>query len=269
MMPGKKAVILIGGMIMVVAVLSLCVQKPEEGAPTIQPGKELKLSDFPEVFSESTLIVVGDNASEVEVQAANEIAEYLEDETGNKPLIKKYSEVSEEDKRNYNLIIVGASNSNPMLRKVSEECTRKNFKKLEFKGVNSYWQGTGKGYILILENLWSTSKCMLIVDGYDSSGLESAVSTLLNTDIIMSINNSGILVKLESSTRIQTLPVSKLSKIVAKDIAAEYLIKRCQTIPEDSFKLKVSDFGDYWLIEGGCIKLLVDKNNGFVEEVKS
>jgi len=215
------------------------------------------------------LIVVGDNASEIEMQATNEIAKYLENKTGNKPLIKKYSEITLEDKRNYNLIVVGTSNSNPMLRKICEECIRKNFKKLEFKGISSYWQGTGKGYILILENLWQANKCMLIVGGYDHNGINSAVSILLDADIIKSTNNSGILVKLENNTRIQTLPIFELSKIVAKDIAAGYLIKRCQTIPESTFKLKVSDFGDYWLIEGGCVKLLVDKNSGSIKETES
>ena len=75
---------------MVALVAGLCVQKPEGIEPTpLQPAEELKLSDFPEAFK-STLIV-GDNASDIEIQAVNEIADYLENETGNKPLIKKHS----------------------------------------------------------------------------------------------------------------------------------------------------------------------------------
>ena len=267
-MLNKKILIL--GISILICLLVGCFLLWEQIPTQLPLKKELKLSDFPEVFRESTLVVVGDNASEIEIQAANEIADYLENETGNKPLLKKHSEITEEDKRNHNLIVVGTSNSNLMLRKICEECIRKNFKKLEFKGISSYWQGTGKGYILILENLWRANKCMLIVGGYDRNGLESAVSTLLNADIIKkSTNDNGILVKLESNTRIQTLPVSELSKIVAKDIAAGYLVKRCQIIPEDTFKLKVSDFGDYWLIEGGCVELLVDKNSGSIKEVGS
>jgi uncharacterized SAM-binding protein YcdF (DUF218 family) len=46
-----------------VLLIAGCVQKPEETkSPT-----ELKLSNFPEVFKENTLIVVGDNASEIEL----------------------------------------------------------------------------------------------------------------------------------------------------------------------------------------------------------
>ncbi|RLG05156.1 MAG: hypothetical protein DRN68_09000 [Thaumarchaeota archaeon] len=101
---------------MVALVAGLCVQKPEGIKPTptpLQPAEELKLSDFPEAFKDSTLIVVGDNASDIEMQAANEIADYLQKKTGNKPLIKKHSEISDEDKRNYNLIVVGTPKTNP------------------------------------------------------------------------------------------------------------------------------------------------------------
>ena len=102
---------------MVALVAGLCVQKPEGIKTTpLQPEKELKLSDFPEVFKKNTLIVVGDNASEIEMQAANEIADYLENKTRSKPLIKEYSEVSDEDKRNYNLIVVGTPDSNQVLK---------------------------------------------------------------------------------------------------------------------------------------------------------
>jgi len=37
----------------------------------------LKLSDFPEAFKEKTVIVLGDNASEIERQAAEEIKNFL------------------------------------------------------------------------------------------------------------------------------------------------------------------------------------------------
>ena len=62
-----KKILLIEGILMVAFVAGLCVQKPEGIKPTppIQPAEELKLSDFPEAFKDSILIVVGDNASEI------------------------------------------------------------------------------------------------------------------------------------------------------------------------------------------------------------
>ena len=98
----NKKFLIVGGLILVCFLVSCFLLWKQ-----FPLGKELKLSDFPEAFKESTLIVVGDNASEIEMQAANEIADYLQKKTGNKPLIRKHSEISDEDKRNYNLIVVG------------------------------------------------------------------------------------------------------------------------------------------------------------------
>jgi len=155
---------------MVALVAGLCVQKPEGIEPTLlQPAEELKLSDFPEAFKDSTLIIVGDNTSDIEMQAANEIAEYLENETGNKPLIKKYSEISDEDKRNYNLIVVGTPKTNPLLEEVyaMTNATR----------VTEEFPGEGKGVLEILPNPWDESKAMLII--YGKSEKEALMGSLL------------------------------------------------------------------------------------------
>ena len=151
-------------------VAGLCVQKPE-GIKTnpLQPAEELKLSDFPEAFK-STLIVVGDNASDIEMQAVNEIADYLENETGNKPLMKKHSEITEEDKRNYNLIVVGTPKTNPLLEEVyaMTNATR----------VTEEFPGEGKGVLEILRNPWDESKAMLLVEGSDEWGVKGASGAL-------------------------------------------------------------------------------------------
>jgi hypothetical protein len=155
------------------------VQKEKEVKP-----KELNLSDFPEVFKESTLIVVGDNASEIEMQAANEIAEYLKQETGNKPLIKKYSEVSEEDKRTYNLIIVGTPNSNPMLREV--------YATSDVLQVNESFPGEGKGVLEILKNPWEEGKAILLVEGSDERGVNLSSERLRKGEINASLLHFSI-----------------------------------------------------------------------------
>ena len=146
----------------VVMMLSLVACIKEE-AVTKDKEKELVLSDFPEVFKESTMIVIGSNASEIEIQAANEIAEYLENETGNKPLIKKYSEVTEENKRNYNLIVVGTPNFNPMLKEI--------YAIADVLEVNETYPREGKGVLEIARNPWDGSKAMLLVEGWDKDGV--------------------------------------------------------------------------------------------------
>ena len=172
-----KKILLVGGILMVVLVAGLCVQKPEGTKPTptpLQPAEELKLSDFPEAFK-STLIIVGDNTSDIEMQAANEIADYLENETGNKPLIKKHSEISDEDKRNYNLIVVGTPKTNPFLEEV--------YAMTDATKVTEEFPGEGKGILEILPNPWDESKAMLLVEGWDALGILLAQQVLIQREI--------------------------------------------------------------------------------------
>jgi len=192
---------------MVALVAGLCVQKPEGIEPTpLQPAEELKLSDFPEAFKDSTLIVVGDNASDIEMQAVNEIAEYLENETGNKPLIKKHSEISDEDKRNYNLIVVGTPKTNPFLEEVYAltNATR----------VTEEFPGEGKGVLEILRNPWDESKAMLLVEGSDEWGVKGAENSLLEP---MKIN-----VKKKSLIASYTLNEEEMGEII--ELAKQYLL---------------------------------------------
>jgi len=133
--------------------------------------KELKLSDFPEAFKDSTLIVVGDNASEIEMQATNEIAKYLKNKTGNKPLIKKYSEITEEDRRNYNLIVVGTPKTNSLLEEV--------YVVADAMRVTEEFPGEGRGVLEILRNPWDEEeKNLFLIEGADDITLRNSVCLL-------------------------------------------------------------------------------------------
>jgi len=159
--------IIIGGIVALILLIGGILLWQKISEPTqlpFQPAQEPKLSDFPEAFRESTLIVVGDNASEIEIQAVNEIADYSQKKTWNKPLIKRYSEITEEDKRNYNLIVVGTPKTNPLLEEVyaMTNATR----------VTEEFPGEGKGVLEILRNPWDESKAMLLVEGSDAVGVD-------------------------------------------------------------------------------------------------
>jgi len=277
----NKKFLIIGGVVILVCLIVSCLllrkQIPTQSPlpPTLpaKSKKELKLSDFPEAFKDSTLIVVGDNASDIETWVANEILEYLEtygkteeemkikccveciasfhpveatkphcsyflthsckkvlnasntfdfevfrfcekilNEKGFKVTqeviypdgrkvcnlniyykpgycrcpdgsikIKKinelgeeneicidslkiisYSKLTEEDKRNYNLIIIGTPKTNPFLEEVyaTTNATR----------VTEEFPGEGKGVLEILPNPWNESKAMLLVEGSDKWG---------------------------------------------------------------------------------------------------
>ena len=187
---------------MVALVAGLCVQKPEGIEPTpLQPAEELKFSDFPEAFKDSTLIVVGDNASDIEMQAVNEIAYYLENEAGNKPLIKEYSEISDEDKRNHNLIIVGTPKTNPFLEEVYAltNATR----------VTEEFPGEGKGVLEILGNPWDESKAILLVKGLDKEGVVLACGEVYS--ILTSKIKIGIKEEIKTYEGIVSLPSAAVS----------------------------------------------------------
>jgi len=153
----NKKILTIIAIVLVFSIGSFTLWKHVSPQPPTQPAKELKLSDFPEAFKDSTLIVVGDNASDIEMQAANEIADYLQKKTGNKPLIKKHSEISDEDKRSYNLIVVGTPKTNSFLEDVyaMTNATR----------VTEEFPGEGKGVLEILPNPWDEKKLLLLVEG--------------------------------------------------------------------------------------------------------
>ena len=64
------------------------------------------------------MIIIGDEASEIELQVAKEIADYLEKETGNKPLIMRYSEVSDKDRKNNLMYVIYGK---PQIEKVNDQ----------------------------------------------------------------------------------------------------------------------------------------------------
>jgi len=135
------------------------------------PAARLKLSDFPEVFGKDALIVIGDETCERELRAAKEIAEYLKNVTGNEPEIKRCSEIAAEDKRNYNLMVIGTPESNKMLREI--------YGISDALGVNESFPGEGKGVLEILPNPWNKDRAMLLVEGSDGEGLKHAREYLL------------------------------------------------------------------------------------------
>ena len=117
MMNGK---IIIGGVVVLLCLIGGILLWQKISEPTqlpAQPTKELKLSDFPEAFKEKTVIVLGDNASEIERQAAEEIKNFLVEH--NSSYIKIIdSQKIESFKKGYNLVIIGTPKTNPLLEEV-------------------------------------------------------------------------------------------------------------------------------------------------------
>lgn len=164
----KRWTILIGGVLIVlVAVLVFtgqkgCIEKPLTPGP---PAKELRLWDFPDVFREDTIIVLGDNASKIERDSAEGIAENLEQLTRNKPEIISSRSIKK-FKRTYNLIVIGTPKTNSILL---EEI----YKMTDATKVTKEYPGEKRGILQILRNPWNSDKALLIVTGSDEWGVKA------------------------------------------------------------------------------------------------
>jgi hypothetical protein len=126
--------------------------------------EELVLSNYPKLFEKDVVIVIGENATQMEYESAEAIAANLENLTGNKPKIY-ISEKTESLKYTYNLIILGTPNSNEVLKEV--------YKMANVTGVTDEYPGEGKGVLEILKNPWDEDKAMLLVAGSDEWGVKA------------------------------------------------------------------------------------------------
>jgi len=170
--------IIIGGVVVLLCLIGGIFLWQKVSEPTqlpAQPTKELKLSDFPEAFKEKTVIVLGDNASEIERQAAEEIKNFLLE--NNSSYIKVIdSQKIESFKKGYDLVIIGTPKTNPLLEEVyaMTNATR----------VTEEFPGEGKGVLEILPNPWDESKAMLLVEGSDEWGVKAIVTSLMKNKFI-------------------------------------------------------------------------------------
>ncbi|MCD6550189.1 hypothetical protein J7K24_01435, partial [bacterium] len=144
----------------------------QETQPPTPETKEFLLSDYPEVFKENTIIVIGENASQIEKESAQEIAKNLENLTENKPEIIKDIEMNENLKKSFNIIVVGKPGSNEILGEV--------YNMIDVVKVTKDYPGEGKGILEISKNPWNESKALLLVEGSDEWGVKAGSEMLTN-----------------------------------------------------------------------------------------
>jgi hypothetical protein len=164
--------------IFLIAATAGCVQKSEistlnQTISPVSPIKELTLSDFPELFRENTVIVIGENATKIELECAYEIAKKLEDLTGVKPLVMSDTEISEKDKTDFNLIPIGTTDTNSILNEVYELTNATK--------VTKEYPGKNKGILEMMRNPWNSTRALLVVSGSDVNGTKAS-SIMLEGD---------------------------------------------------------------------------------------
>jgi hypothetical protein len=172
------------------AILLGCIEQDGETKPV---ETEPVLSDYPELFGKDVMIVIGSNASGIEIEGADAIVENLFNLTGNMPVIKTDAEITEGELAGHNLILVGGADSNEVLREV--------YDMTDAMRVTDEYPGAGKGVLEMLRNPWDLENVMLLVAGSDEWGTETTAIALAQPQqlagdrVVIDRKASGLLFK--------------------------------------------------------------------------
>ena len=162
----RKCLLIGGWMIATIAIVIAAIVL----SGVFEQEEVLVLSNYPKLFEKEVVIVIGENATQMEYEGVGAIAENLHNITGNMPVIKSDIELTEDEKAEYNLILVGSPRTNSVLEEV--------YKVTDANRVTSEYPGENKGILEILRNPWNENKAMLLVEGSDERGVKAAVETL-------------------------------------------------------------------------------------------
>ena len=143
------------------------------------PSQDLTLSEYPKLFVKDAVIVIGENASQIEKESAEAIAANLENLTGNKPEIIN-TKKNESFKYSYNLVILGTPNSNKVLEVI--------YNMTDAIRVTDEYPGENKGVLEILRNPWNEGKVMLLVEGSDEWGVKAGSGVLTDSEKVRELS---------------------------------------------------------------------------------
>jgi len=179
----RKTIIIAGAVICIICAAVISYAVIERGGRDAIPTRDLTLSDYPKLFAKGAVIVIGENASQIEKESAEAIAANLENLTGNKPEIISSKKI-ESFKYTYNLIIIGTPKTNPLLEEVyaMTNATR----------VTEEFPGEGKGVLEILPNPWDESKAMLLVEGWDECSIMLALKYVKESNMSNTLTHTHI-----------------------------------------------------------------------------
>jgi hypothetical protein len=183
------------GILVFLIIFSGCV------GPGKPPQGPLLLSDIPTAFSDNLLIVTGDTATPLELQSAMDLKEYITPFIRRPPLMKSYSVVSESERSEFNIIVIGTPRSNRAIGELARISG--------IVQVNESFPGSGKGVLMILNSPWNGDRALLVVEGFDEQGVMAG---------------SELLTRGEGVSRIR-LPVTVAEQNdvkIAEDFVSEY-----------------------------------------------
>jgi len=212
------------------------------------PISNMALSDYPKLFGKDVIIVIGENANKTleywgrtspryphltwMIGGSETIAKNLYNLTGNTPVIKTDAELTERDRTECNLILLGyplhvlVEGRPPDANTVITEIYESN---PSMKRVTRNYPGRWKGVLELFKNPWNPEKHILIVSGSEDRGIKAALAKL---EEIHEINETCIIVECESEQKeihheIDTTPALAgllepyISNITMEDIGFE------------------------------------------------
>jgi len=147
-------------------------------------SRVLTLKDYPRLFRQNTIVVVGENATQIEYEVAKTVVNKIEMATKEKIVIKKDAQLTGGDKFNFNLIVIGTPCTNSVLREIYETTP-------DATKVTNEWPGENKGILEILKNPWNSNKALLIIAGSDEWGVKAGSEMLRQAEK----NKSSVIVE--------------------------------------------------------------------------
>lgn len=234
----KRLYLVVGAVIVIgLAAALLFFLIPKEEAP-----EELTLNDYPKLFEKEVVIVIGENAIEIEYESAEAIAENLYNSTGNMPVLVSDAELTEEEKAKYNLIIVGSPGTSSVLKEV--------YSITDATPVTEEYPGEGKGVLEILRNPWNVNKTMLLVEGSDAWGVKAGSLILAESQRFK--NEARLLVDWEEYTGVD-FPIDNAEeaiKYAKTDIDVKKFTRKWSSQGYNvEAHAKFSDESNHWFVQ--------------------
>jgi len=160
----------------------------------------LTLEDYPGLFEENAVVVIGQDATAIERGAARTISGDLERVTGNRAMIKEDVGISEKDKMSSNLILLGNSEGNLILKQV--------YQMRDVTKLSEKYPEENKTVLQILRNPWNFDRTLLIMAGNDEWGIKAG-SELLKHAYDIDKNNITVEWKNSQALFTRTIPLDK------------------------------------------------------------
>lgn len=206
----------------------------------------LNLSDYPKVFSKDVIIVIGENATEMERETSQMIIEILEGLIAPKPQLKQDTIITDSDLSEYNLILVGTPESNNLLNTLYNMTGAESIER-----ATREYPGENKGLLQILNSPWNKEKALLIVAGSDEMGIKADSEVLKNTEEVGKLKEKTLIISSRDENEEWLGGGTKTSSIQTK-------LSRRTLSPNEAFIITVKS----WTFTGGKEKV-IDYNTYF------